>query len=47
MNDLNKSLTEVNKIDNVDDIFYTRKKSSVMKISMSYTQVCVFVCYFL
>ena len=26
MNDLNKSLTEVNKIDAVDNIFYTRKK---------------------
>jgi len=27
MNDLNNSLTQENKVDGIDDIFYTRKKS--------------------
>ena len=44
MNDLNKSLTEQNKI---DDIFYTKKKESVMKTNVYYVLVCVFVYYFL
>ena len=47
MNDLNKNLTEENRVNGIDNIFCTRKKSSVMKISVYYVLVCVFVCYFL
>lgn len=42
MNDLNKSLTEQNKIDSVDDIFYTKKK---VKCYENKCVLCISMCF--
>ena len=48
MNNLNKSLTEVNKIDNVDDIFYARKKVKCYENKcVLYAGMCFCVLFFI
>lgn len=42
MNDLSKSLTEVNRVNGVDDIFYTRKK---VKCYENKCVLCIGMCF--
>ncbi len=42
MNDINKNFTEVNRIDGIDDIFYTKKK---VKCYENKCVLCISMCF--